>query len=147
MKFKIWGPHKKDWISDKIKSMPFFVDAKGELFYLGASMKLVKAPEDLETIFSIEVHDKNGVELFDGDIVKCHKFTQEVGENLGVVEGEKEFIAVIEFSRYGGIRLKNKDGEFMFLWEFEEGWHEESLEKIGNKFENPELLKEKPDVS
>lgn len=86
------------------------------------------------------IKDKNGKEIYEGDIVKCHKFTQELGENLGVYEGEKEFIAKISFSIYGGTQVELVNGNFMFVWEFEEGWHEESLEVIGNIYDNPELL-------
>ena len=88
----------------------------------------------------INLPDKNGKEIYDGDIVKCHKFTQELGENLGVREGEKEFIAEIVFDTYGGTRVKLPSGGYFFVWEYEEGWHEESLEVIGNIYENPELL-------
>lgn len=84
--------------------------------------------------------DKNGKKIFDSDIVRCHKFTQELGENLGVTEGEKEFIAKIEFSTYGGTQVVTSSGDYMFVWEFEEGWHEESLEVIGNVYENPKLM-------
>ncbi len=83
--------------------------------------------------------DTNGKKIFDGDIVSCHKFTKELGDNLGVTEGEKEFIAVINFEPYGGVQVILDNGAFMFVWEYEEGWHEESLEVIGNVFENPEL--------
>lgn len=141
MRFKIWDKKLKKW-ADHDK---FYLDYDGSLvsFFGGCGniYSAVKFEFCHQPVFSTETHDKNGVELFDGDICKCHKFTQEAGDNLGVIEGEKEFTAVIEFSRYGGIQLKTKDG-YMFLWEFEEGWHEESLEKIGNRFENPELLEE-----
>lgn len=84
--------------------------------------------------------DKIGKEIWESDIVRCHKFTQEAGESLGVREGEREFIATIEFTVYGGTRVVLPDGESMFVWEFEEGWHEESLEVIGNIHQTPTLL-------
>ena len=84
--------------------------------------------------------DSKGKEIFEGDIVKVHKFTQELGENMGVSEGEKEFIAKINFSVYGGIFLSAKNNDSCPLWEYEDGFHEESLEIIGNIHENPELL-------
>ena len=84
--------------------------------------------------------DRKGVEVFKGDIVKVHKFTQELGENMGVCEGEKEFIAKIEFSMYGGIYLEAGENNSGALWEYENGFHEESIEVIGNIYENQELL-------
>ncbi len=84
--------------------------------------------------------DKNGKEIYEGDIVRIHKFTQELGENMGVIEGEKEFLAKIEFSMYGGIYLNSRENDSCPLWEYENGFHEESIEVIGNIHENPELL-------
>lgn len=96
--------------------------------------------DDLVVLQYTGVKDMHGVEVYEGDIVKVHKFTQELGESLGVKEGETEFIAKIVFSPYGGTRIETKDGYELFLWECEEGWHEESLEVIGNTHQHPELL-------
>ena len=80
--------------------------------------------------------DKNGVEVYQGDICIIHIFTQELAENLGVIEGEKEFIGKINFDKYG-VRI-NEEPLFAYC-----GFHEESLEVIGNIFETPELLEER----
>lgn len=88
----------------------------------------------------IGIKDTYGTDIFDGDIVKVHKFTQELGESLGVREGETELIAKIVFSPYGGTSIETKDGYSLFLWEDSDGWHEESLIVIGNLHEHPELL-------
>jgi uncharacterized phage protein (TIGR01671 family) len=77
--------------------------------------------------------DKNGKEIYEEDIIKFHQFTQELGTNLGVCEGEKEFNAVVGFD-CAGITI-NDEPLFMY-----NGVHEESIEILGNIHQNPELL-------
>ena len=88
------------------------------------------------------LNDKNNKPIFEGDICKVHIFTQELGENLGVTEGEKEFIAEIKISDKGeGVILDNgKEEDSGPIWSYG-GMHEESFEVIGNVHEHPELLK------
>jgi hypothetical protein len=78
------------------------------------------------------IKDNKGVEVYNGDIVSVHKFCEVLGENMGVSEGEKEFTATIEFSPFGGVWLESGDENSGPLWEYEVGFHEESLEVIGN---------------
>jgi hypothetical protein len=90
----------------------------------------------------LEIDEVNEKEVYSGDICKVHVFTQELGENMGVMEGEKEFIAEICFSHDIGISFKGKDdNDSGPIWAYG-GFHEESIEKIGNKFDNPDLIKE-----
>lgn len=86
--------------------------------------------------------DKNGVEIYENDIVEVHIFTQELGYNLGVTEGEKVFKGVVEFWEYG-IGLNVGDAENNFYLVLAPGMlHEESFEILGNKFSNPELTQQ-----
>ena len=83
--------------------------------------------------------DKNEKEIYEGDIVNVHIFTPELGENMGVREGEKEFIAQIEFGP-AGVFLKGKNNNDSGpIWAYC-GMHEESFCIIGNIYENPELI-------
>ena len=88
---------------------------------------------------STGLKDKNGVEIFEGDICKCHIFTQELGENMGVCEGEKEFVCKIAFSPSYGVFLEGNGENSGPIWAYG-GMHEESFEVIGNATDNPELL-------
>jgi uncharacterized phage protein (TIGR01671 family) len=107
---------------------------------------------DLETIQSFFHHfgdktlmqytglkDKNGKEIYEGDILKVHIFTQELGESLGVREGEKEFKAEICYQEMGLWLQGNTEDECGYILWFD-GMHEESFEMIGNIYENYSLL-------
>lgn len=88
--------------------------------------------------------DKNKKKIWEGDICNVHIFTQELGENLGVREGEREFVAQIKIGKCGeGVLLDNgTEIDSGPLWAYC-GFHEESLEIIGSIHDNPELLEEK----
>jgi uncharacterized phage protein (TIGR01671 family) len=74
--------------------------------------------------------DKNGKEIYEGDIVKCVEF----------------FVAEIMIDPYQGVILQyaksNKRVEIMGTY-YEPIWrnHKTTIEVIGNIYENPQLLK------
>ena len=76
---------------------------------------------------STGLKDKNGVEIYEGDIVKPLGFASWIG----VVAYSKENAAYILDDHNNDFRK----GENIYLSEFAEG-----LEIIGNIYENPELL-------
>lgn len=102
------------------------------------------------------INDKNGKEIYEGDILKFHYFFQSLGENLGVKEDEHELIGVVHWGEFGwGIEsIKGEHWQSYTGYDSEEGnsnfielsymnessIHEESFEIIGNIYENPELL-------
>lgn len=107
-------------------------------------------PENTPIMRCLEIEDKNGKALYEGDIVKFHKFYEKVCSNGGVEEGELEGYAVAGYCPYLGAVLEFKEqeededgfsGGILNIYDvYECGWHEESLEIVGNKYENPELL-------
>lgn len=99
--------------------------------------------KDIELMQYTGLKDKNSKEIYEGYILNVHKFTQELAVNLGVYEGEKEFNASVTLEPYGGVTLKHSKEYAGYLLEDNYGFHEESVEIIGNIYENPELLEEK----
>jgi len=103
------------------------------------------------------LRDRNGVEIYEGDVIKFHYFYQRLGAGLGIEEDEHEMVGEVYFDGYGyGIKKVEgqhwagytgySDGEgdcsFIGLQEFSQSAiHEGSFEVIGNTYQNPELLK------
>ena len=112
-----------------------------KLYFNGAvSIEDTWASNDSIIELYLGIKDKNAVEIYAGDIVKFHYFTEELGEDLGVVEGEKELIGHIVFQGLGLWFASDTEENSGYLIWFN-GIHEESFEIIGNIHENPELLK------
>lgn len=87
------------------------------------------------------LQDLNGKEIYDGDIVKFHMFTQVLGEGLGVCEGETEVKGVLYWEDLGlAFKEKIEDEDWFYLVYAPGQIHEESFEIIGNIHQNPELL-------
>lgn len=116
MKFKVWDDKKQRWSSSQ-----FFVNQKGDLCKWGTfSQQLLLAPKHYIAVFSTETHDKNGTELFDGDILK------RLDGSICYI-GYKDCCFCTVNIDTGDTNLLSKRNHF---------------EKIGTKLENPELLEE-----
>lgn len=78
------------------------------------------------------LHDKNGKEIYEGDVVTC-KFA--FGDNICEIVYESACFWVSQKNR--GIKDIAHDNLY---------WHIEGIEVIGNVWENPELLEDKATV-
>ena len=100
---------------------------EGELYCIGDGITYMVSAEDLVLMQSTGLKDKNGKEVFVGDIIKCTRGC------LHEVYIEKE---------YGGTYFGGMPA--VYLKDLREGyaWTEHE-EIVGNIYENPELLEDK----
>ncbi|HCT6555029.1 TPA: hypothetical protein OT515_002184 [Enterococcus faecalis] len=111
------------------------------------SHTLTREFKDVILMQSTGLKDKNGVEIFEGDVVNIHWFyTDYDPETLGAIENEATAEKVVITKEFGNLG---------FWWNSGDDWvdlatlaltvqlHEESFELLGNVHENPELLEVK----
>ena len=133
IKFKVWCKENEEFI--QFNKMGFSED--GSLWYaqgVDENEEETDPPyfenqNDWELMQYTGLKDKNGVEIFDGDIVSSIDF-----------EHNREHKGIVVFDR-GGFRVALQIKEFKFKLpfnSFEE--NESSLQVLGNIYENPELL-------
>ena len=158
LKFRLWNPDANKFHYD-VENV--YDCLKAQQIFEGAETRGFTLPYDyISDGFVWEqftgLHDKNGKDIYEGDILKFHYFYQSFGENMGASESEHELSGIVEWQEYGyGISaIKGEhwngytgysDGEgsadFIHLAAMSESSiHEESFEIIGNIHQNPELL-------
>ena len=125
-KFRVWILNTKEM--EKVERINMSSDViTCEIEYAYGALFITGRKPDGVLMQSTGLRDKNGVEIYEGDIVKPVSFASWIG----VVKYSPENAAYIlddhnnEFIR----------GENVYLSQFNEG-----LEVIGNIYENPELM-------
>jgi uncharacterized phage protein (TIGR01671 family) len=156
IKFRAWNEGK---MVDLLAITPLALDANmnTQLALKGMSGLFLPFGGGIDLMQFTGLKDKNGKEIYEGDIVHVEYFKMAVGENLGVYETEAELTGVVEFDGLSLI-LQNIVGEkwqeytghdagggkckFMYLGDVYEGSLDASyqMEIIGNIYENAELL-------
>ena len=149
-KFRAW--HNELGRMMSISDMWFNVDSLGEIGLNDAIMNdyITVSPDEIELMKSTGLKDKNGKEVFEGDILK---FNDEWAEYCyeGYVDGSVEGINFVEVVRgeacfeFGKTRYP--ESSLFILMEDERLTFAELIksrdfefEVIGNIYENPELL-------
>lgn len=121
-KFRAWLK-KEQKMDNYIDHISWFED---ELYCIGDGITYMVSAEDLELMQSTGLVDKNGKEIFEGDIVKMSKD----------VYSEPTYYEVVR--HYGGAyRLESKQ-HGCELW-----LRHTDCEVVGNVYENRELLEDK----
>lgn len=123
-KFRAW--HNELGRMMLVKTMFFFANELEELELNDSVMNdyIPAYPDEIELMQSTGLHDKNGKEVFVGDIIKCTR------DCLHEVYLEKE---------YGGKYIGGMPA--VYLKGIKEGYAWTGAEEIlGNIYENPEML-------
>lgn len=154
IKFRFWEISSKTMIDWRCVRQTAF--NRGDLHML---YDLMGTNPDIVKMQFTGLQDKNGKDIYEGDIVKFHYFYGALGDNDGFVECEHELTGVIKWAEFGWA-LESIKGEH---WKGHTGYehgeggaylvelasmnegaiHEESFEVIGNQYESPELIDNK----
>lgn len=134
-------PRYRAWIktencfADYIESIRFYIN-EIDLCWGGICESDCFDFKDVILMQSTGLKDKNGKEIFEGDIVKTTRFFGRADEVGGFYEYDKEIIGVVK--QLEGAWVIDTGSDAVYLWtEIEEN------EVIGNVYEQPEYLKKK----
>ena len=105
--------------------------------------------EDCVLMQSTGLFDENGKEIFEGDVVELHHFTENYSTTGGFYEGEESLVGIVRYG-YTDDEIKCFGKVYPPSWFFENrykkldfsdlgGLHEESFKVIGDIYRNPEL--------
>lgn len=132
LKFRVWD--KKLQILETVSNID--LEFEEVTFYIDddKDLETCRQFEDVEIMQSTGFHDKNGVEIFEGDVLNCgYLFTGSPFEEEDEYEEEK---GVVKFLNCGfNIEFKNCNALFIDIM-----LNYEDIEVIGNIHENKELL-------
>jgi len=143
IKFRAWDKTKKEMLYNiiaggeyayQVKTKNLCIKHFDELLWIGSN--------NLPVMQYTGLKDKNGVEIYEGDIYIRYSMRH------GVL-GKKKYEGVIEYNHSGfGYYMKDEaKDQFGEYYVKEKYWHylrqTKDLEIIGNIYENPELLKER----
>ncbi len=114
LKFRAWLK-KKQKMDNYIDHISWLED---ELYCIGDGITYMVSAEDLVLMQSTGLEDKNGKEIFEGDVVKCNGL-------LGTIKLFKAMwvCSFVEYNNYQKV-----------------GFFAQEIEVVGNIYENPELF-------
>ena len=112
-KFRVWDKLDKEIY--EVGEIHWF---RGEFDFIGDGITFKRDADEVELMQSTGLLDKNGKEIFEGDIVKCSGL-------LGTIESFKA-MWICSFVKYNNYQKV--------------GFFAQEIEVVGNIYENPELL-------
>jgi uncharacterized phage protein (TIGR01671 family) len=130
IKFRAWNK------IDKCMCPVHGYDFETQILWYGNTRRnniLGEPPKNFELMQYTGLHDKNGNEIYEGDIVKCTELTNDrLTEYISEVFWEQGSLLVHESA--------SCDVEFCLFFEGIDKRPLTEIEVIGNIYENPELL-------
>lgn len=117
VKFKVWNEVLKQWVDSKT----CFLSAEGAIHFKMNDWLSFAAPH-YKAVFSTGIYDKNGDEIYEGDIVQY---------------GTENYEVIYKYNRFC---LKDHNPKYSFAPFYYEPGVQPLVEVLGNRFENPELL-------
>ena len=151
IKFRVWRVKKKRmYFIDGTVNLKFWRGGFGIFIYSGTEEEFIDIfKEKLIIMQYIGLKSRNGKEIYEGDIVKLKNWSREYKCPKCEYKKEKDFIGKIVWNnRIVGDEYNYSVAGYYIEYNLKEisiDFNEncmDDLEIIGNKFENPELLKE-----
>ena len=132
LRFRAWLK-KEQKMDNEIDHISWLED---ELYCIGDGITYMVSAEDLVLMQSTGLRDKNGKEIFEGDIVRTTRFLGRADEIGGFYEYEKDYLGVVKVLE--GSWVIDTGSDAVNLWsEIDEN------EVLGNIYENRGLLEDK----
>lgn len=124
-KFKAWDKEENRMIDD----YEVLISSDGCAYYNHYEGGLRDLGFDVEIMQSTGLKDKNGVEIYEGDILKLHAIFLAPDDKIGYLEYSPKYGYSIIF-----------EGNRLYRQEYWASTNKLNYEVIGNIYENPELL-------
>ena len=132
IKFRCWDKENKEML--EVQELDYADSYDGQPMVRTTMYNDYFDTEDMILMQYTGLKDKNGKEIYDGDIVKKETFDDTKPNYIAV-----SYAKVIYFEHLAGFYLVNRDNKI--LWEV--GQDKYNIEVVSTIYENPELLEDK----